>query len=175
MELSDAISLINHPYFNRSPHQIWADLGAGSGLFTFALAHLLGSNSTVYAYDKAPVRLLSLPNPPGVDIRSGQLDFVTTPLPLQNLNGLLMANSLHYVADKTAFIREVQSHLQPNGVFLVVEYNTSAANAWVPYPVPFKELVPLFRQQGFDHALKINERPSVFRSGHMYAALFSRK
>ncbi|NLR82414.1 class I SAM-dependent methyltransferase [Chitinophaga eiseniae] len=175
MELSDAISLINHPYFNRSPHQVWADLGAGSGLFTFALAHLLGSNSSVYAYDKAPVQLLSLPDPPGVNIRTGQLDFVATPLPLQHLDGMLMANSLHYVANKTAFIREIQSHLQPNGVFLVVEYDTAAANAWVPYPVPFKELVQLFRQQGFDNAIKINERPSVFRSGTMYAALFSRK
>ena len=35
---------------------VWADLGAGSGVFTRALADLLGPEGQVFAVDRQPIR-----------------------------------------------------------------------------------------------------------------------
>ena len=174
MDLKDAIALIKHAHFSGQGQRIWADLGCGAGLFTYALANLLETGSTVYAWDKGPIALSRLANPHHVNIKPGQLDFLEDELPVSGLDGILMANSLHYVANKTAFIEKISTHLGENGAFLIVEYETTNANPWVPYPIPLQSLTTLFRKAGFTSAIKLGERPSVFRAGRMYAALFSK-
>ena len=52
MQLQDAISLIQNKNINSETKSIWADLGCGPGLFTYALASILKEGSTVYAVDK---------------------------------------------------------------------------------------------------------------------------
>lgn len=175
MDLRDAITFISPARLTSltSP-ATWADLGCGTGLFTYALAHLLETGSTIYAWDKGNIPLSNHPNPRQITIKPRQLDFVTDQLPISGLDGILMANSLHYVAGKPAFIKKTSAQLQEKGVFLIIEYETNRANQWVPYPVPFNALKALFQQAGFSTAVKLNERPSLYGSGHMYAALFSR-
>jgi len=175
MDLRDAIALISPAHLTISAQSIWADLGCGTGLFTFALANLLETGSTIYAWDKANIPLSDLPTPHDIHIKHGQLDFVEDELPISELDGILMANSLHYVSEKLAFIKKTATHLQSEGAFLVIEYETTRANQWVPYPVPFDALTELFQQAGFSFAVKLNERRSLYGAGHMYAALFSRK
>lgn len=174
MDLRDAITLIKHDDITFSNKSVWADLGCGSGLFTYALANLLATGSTIYAWDKSNTPLSGLPNPHQVSVKPGQLDFVKEVLPTSGLDGILMANSLHYVRDKPAFLEKISAHLQKNGLFLIVEYETTRANQWVPYPVPFNTLKMLFSNAGFGAAVKLQERPSLYGSGHMYAALFRR-
>lgn len=174
MDIKDAIALIRHTPANAGVPEVWADLGCGSGTFTYALAHLLEKGSTIYAWDKERPRLAALPPPRQVHIKPGQLDFLEDDLPVSGLNGILMANSLHYVSRKPAFIDKISRHLQPDGSFLIVEYETSKANPWVPYPLPFQDLKALFREAGFTSAGRLNEKPSLYGSGHMYAALFRR-
>jgi len=174
MDIRDAITLIQQAAIDPAAQSVWADLGCGSGLFTYALAHLLATGSTIYAWDKGNTPLSSLPNPQQVNIKPGQLDFLKATLPVSALDGILMANSLHYVPDQAAFIEKVSAHLQPNGAFLIVEYETTKANPWVPYPIPFATLKALFHKTGFLSAVKLAERPSVYGSGNMYAALFRR-
>jgi len=174
MDLKDAIALIKHAHFSAPGQKIWADLGCGAGLFAYALANLLETNSTIYAWDKSPVALSRLANPHHVNIKPGQLDFLEDDLPISGLDGIMMANSLHYVADKTSFIDKISTHLRETGAFLIVEYETTNANPWVPYPIPFQSLTTLLRKAGFTTAIKLGERPSVFRAGKMYAALFTR-
>lgn len=174
MELRDAIALIKHADFMTPTQPVWADLGCGSGLFTYALANLLAPGSTIYAWDKGNTSLSPLPNPQQIHIKPGRLDFLEAELPVSGLDGILMANSLHYVRDKPAFIDKVNTHLQENGAFLIVEYETTKANPWVPYPIPFNDLKALFYKAGFVSAVKLQERSSLYRSGQMYAALFKR-
>jgi len=174
MNLSDAIGLIKHPALTSGTQGTWADLGCGSGTFTFALAHLLKAGSTIYAWDKTFPVFAELKQPADLQINPGRLDFVKEDIPVSNLNGILMANSLHYVADKTILIHKLRRHLQPDGSFLVVEYETSRSNRWVPYPVPFQDLQKLFAAAGFGNGTKLQERPSLYGSGKMYAAFFCR-
>jgi SAM-dependent methyltransferase len=174
MEVRDAIALIKHNPVAARAQSVWADLGCGSGLFTYALANLLETGSTIYAWDKTPPALSGHPNPHHITIKPGQLDFLKDDLPVSGLDGILMANSLHYVPGKSAFIDKISTHLREDGAFLIVEYETTKANPWVPYPVPFQALKALFHEAGFTSSVKLNERPSLYRSGHMYAAMFSR-
>ncbi len=175
MEMSTAIELIRNDELSQLSPARWADLGCGQGLFTFALAHLLKTGSTVYAVDKDRVRLDASLSCPGVAIETLQLDFVAAELPLHDLDGILMANSLHYVQDKLALIHRLSTHLRPNGRFLIVEYDTdTSVPHWVPYPVPFRSLQPLFVEAGYGAVQRLAERPSLFGRAKMYGALVSK-
>ncbi len=171
MELSEAIALIQNDHLPPSGPGIWADLGCGSGMFTFALAHLLKPGSTIHAVDKDPVILKPLPNPNGIAIHTLQLDFVADTLPLPPLDGILMANSLHFVSDKITLLNKLTACLKPGGCFLIVEYDTDRPTPpWVPYPLSFQALQPFFVRHGLTSVQKLGERISAYRRANMYAA-----
>lgn len=167
MELNEAISLIQ-PAAPKG--NAWADLGAGSGLFTAALANLLTPGSTVYAIDKERPGKFVHPVPLSTRIIQQQLDFVSEKIQLTALDGFLMANSLHYVKDKRSLLQRLVPCLNSNGMFIIVEYETTRANPWVPYPITFAALSKLFEEEGFRQTTLLGERNSVYQAGKMYAA-----
>ena len=61
---------------------------------------------------------------------------LTGPLDLPPLDGLVAANSLHFVARERQVdvVRQLATHLRPGGAFLVVEYDADRGNPWVPHP-----------------------------------------
>jgi hypothetical protein len=83
-----------------------------------------------------------------------------------------MANSIHYIADKPALIRKLETMFIDSPRFLFVEYDTESANRWVPYPISFEKLKNLFDGLGYRNVVKISERPSAY-SGMMYCAMIS--
>src|SRR5215216_6627587 len=112
MELDEAIEFIQ--FKTSVSMQVWIDLGCGSGLFTLALANYLPPESVIKAIDKNERLLKKIPDDyKGVQIQTIAADFIRDPLPAEKLDGILMANSLHYVADKGAFIEKRTSLLKP--------------------------------------------------------------
>lgn len=147
----------------------WADLGAGSGAFTFALRELIGASASIHAVDKDRSDLQRLEQ--DYKIRFGNSenlkmivgDFsrpLTAPLP--PLDGIVMANSLHYFKDRVKILKHVRSLLKPNGVLLVVEYNVNSGNPWVPYPFSFETFKRLAVQAGFSKPRLLAKNPSSF-------------
>jgi ubiquinone/menaquinone biosynthesis C-methylase UbiE len=136
------------------PGGSWADLGAGSGAFTLALRELIGPTADIYAVDKSLGSLNDLEK--AYHFRFGdtnhlhllQSDF-SHALDLPPLDGVVMANSLHYFRDKEKILRHVGSFLKPNGILLLVEYNVDSGNPWVPYPLSFKTFRALASRAGF--------------------------
>lgn len=167
MELSTAIELIRSDEFDKSSIATWADLGCGSGLFTNALLSYLHPKSTIYAIDRYPVKI----NHPSIVLK--QMDFVTADLELPPLDGILMANSLHFVKDKRSFLRKVKAALKPNGALLLVEYDTDTANHWVPFPASFSSLKRLLLESGFKNVHRLQEQPSIYGKANLYAAWIS--
>jgi ubiquinone/menaquinone biosynthesis C-methylase UbiE len=156
------------------PGGVWADLGAGTGNFTWALAELLGAAGTIHALDRdaraiaaQSARLAS--EPPPATVRPRQAD-VTRPLELPVLDGVLMANLLHFVRDQEGLLRRLAGHLRPGGRLLVVEYEQAFPIPWVPHPVPFARLGALGAAAGFGAVDKVGERRSRSSGQVMYAA-----
>jgi len=170
MQLTEAIELIKHPEIGGDENQSWADLGCGSGLFTKALASMLPASSVIYAVDMQPSLAPNiLPNKTRIEVVKA--DFVNDQLMLPKLNGILMANSLHYVKDKNSFLASLLPVFVDEPKFLIVEYDTLNANRWVPYPINFLSLKKLFTNAGFASIEKINERSSIYNDAKMYSAL----
>jgi ubiquinone/menaquinone biosynthesis C-methylase UbiE len=174
MELNTAIQLIQHNDIkNTGASQQWADLGCGSGLFTQALATLLPGGSTVYAIDKKDDFDYNFQNPKATaSITFMRQDIESMPFHAPLLDGVLMANVLHYIKDKNAFVQKLKGQLKPGAFILIVEYNTNiAVPIWVPYPVSFSKLKLLFSENGISEIDQIGRVPSRFRRADLYSVI----
>lgn len=171
MELNQAIALISSPNIVSDKPLVCADMGCGSGLFTHALASLLCTGSSVYGVDKT-TSLENSTTSNQVLIKTIRADFEKDVLPLSNLDGILMANALHYVKDKPAFISKLKKLMKPDAFFLVVEYDTDTPVArWVPYPISYAKLEALFKKAGYTNIQKLGERPSLYGHSNLYSSL----
>src|SRR5215471_8125111 len=139
----------------------WADLGCGDGTFALALARVLASGSVIHAMDVDAAALRKIPSEHrGVRISTHRGDFMKQPWPFAALDGVLMANSLHYVENQAAFIRECEARMKPRRRFLIVEYDTNQANRWMPYPVSQPTLTALFERAGYSSMTVLGSRAS---------------
>lgn len=157
-----------------APGGAWADLGSGSGAFTLALADLLGPGSQIYSVDRDRRALREQAaamhaNFSGVSVEYLEADF-TQKLPLPPLDGILMANSLHFVRHKAPVLDLVRSYLRPTGRLLLIEYNADRGNMWVPYPLAYPTWETLAGQHGFVNTRLLTIVPSRFLR-EIYAAL----
>ena len=170
MTHAEATALIL-PAFPSRRKEVWADLGCGPGVFTYALASFLETGSKVYALDKLHQNLK--PSFGNAEIIFRQSDFEKEELQESEFDGFLMANSLHYVRDKQKLILRLKNALGREGKILLVEYDTDQANQWVPYPLSFVKVKTLFEKSGFKAVVKVGERQSVYRANKIYACLVS--
>ena len=148
----------------------WADLGAGEGAFTLALAELLGPAAEITAVDRDSSSLRRLGSSAGAapGIQTLVADF-TKPLRLSDLDGVVMANSLHFVRDKGPVLASVHDMLRAGGTLIVVEYETDKGNPWVPHPFSFATWARLAATAGFDETHLLHRYPSRY-FGSMYSA-----
>ena len=91
-------------------------------------------------------------------------------LDLPALDGIVMANALHFQRQKDPIIQLMRGYLQPRGRLILVEYNADRGNLWVPYPLSFDSWRTLASQNGFAVTCFLASRPSRFM-GEIYAAL----
>lgn len=155
----------------------WADFGAGRGAFTLALAELLGPGAQIYAVDRDEVALRSNARAladafPAVSVTHIAADF-TRPLQLPPLDGIVMANSLHFQKDHQAALAAAAGHLRPGGSIVLVEYNIRRGNPAVPYPVNFERWTELAEAAGFSGTELLRRRPSRFLT-EIYSAVSRR-
>jgi SAM-dependent methyltransferase len=167
----DAVALIGGRRIGGDQPAIWADLGCGDGTFTRALATLLPTGSVIHAVDQNARALRQIPGEhAGVSIVRHLADFSTPPWPFDALDGVLLANSLHYVRDQPAFIRACQPAMRHPRRFLIVEYDTDRPNRWVPYPLSRKALERLFGEERYPSIAFLGSRPSTYQRAELYGA-----
>ena len=165
MNQSDLVALIREGVAGAGPR--WADLGAGEGNFTIALASLLSAGAHITAVDRDGGALRQLEGRPGLETRTA--DF-TRPLGLVGLDGVLMANSLHFVRDKRPVLVLVRQMLASAGRLVIVEYGTDHGNPWVPHPFSYARWEKMAAEAGFTGTRLLKTIPSR-HLGSMYAAV----
>lgn len=175
MDHADHVALLREAV---TPGGVWADIGAGTGAFTLALADLLGPGGQIVAVDRDRSTLATNVEAvasrfPGVEVRTVVGDF-TTPLALPWLTGLVAANSLHFVTRdrQVGLIRTLATHLRAGGHFVVVEYDADHGNPWVPHPFTYATWSRLARDAGLVEPRQLHVVPSRFLGG-IYSALAS--
>jgi len=164
---SDLVGLLEDAITERGGR--WAELGAGEGNFTLALADLLGPGAHITAVDRDAGALKRLSERMGKRVETKVGDF-TRPLGLSGMDGIVMANSLHFVRDKAPVLESVHKMLRPGGTLIVVEYGTNSGNPWVPHPFTYERWEKMAAQAGFVKTRLLRTIPSRY-TGSMYSAV----
>ncbi len=157
------------------PGPTWADIGAGEGAFTLALADLLGPAARIIAVDRDwraldANALAVAARFPGMVLETRVADLTGT-LDVPRLDGLVAANSLHFVARarQVDVVRRLAGHLRPGGVFIVVEYDADRGNPWVPHPFSAASWERMAAEAGLVETRRLERVPSRFL-GAIYSA-----
>jgi ubiquinone/menaquinone biosynthesis C-methylase UbiE len=172
MQHDDHVHLIRHGI---EPGQggIWAEFGAGTGAFTLALRELAGPETEIIAVDADAGSLRELRRAmdrrfPGTRLDTRVADFAA-PLLLPPLDGIVAANSLHYVRNQVGLLAQWRGYLKHGGRLIVVEYDTDVGNRWVPYPVSFTTFGALAEAAGYADPTVLGTYPSRFLGGFFAA------
>jgi SAM-dependent methyltransferase len=172
MTHQDRINLIRDGVINKTGY--WADLGSGDGLFTAALAEILEPPAKVFSIDKDFAALKKQRDWLKVQYRDIVSYFIAAgfenELPLPPLDGVLMANALHYIREKSMFLKRIRKLVKPAATFILVEYNTHISNQWVPFPLTFLEWKILTRNAGYQNTRLLRTQPSIYHK-EIYSAL----
>jgi ubiquinone/menaquinone biosynthesis C-methylase UbiE len=157
----------------------WADLGAGEGTFTRALAELLGPNGRLYAVDRDANALAALERETArtPNVIPVVADF-SRPFDLPGLNGaqldgMLFANALHFIRDVNEVLARLVTLLRSGGRVVFVEYDRRGPNPWVPYPIPAARLPALTSFAGLSTPTITATRASTY-GGDLYVATAER-
>lgn len=156
------------------PGGTWADFGSGTGAFSLALAELIGPKATLYAIDKDRGALRQLERAMGRHFPDLQVETMVADyrraLDLPPLDGVVMANALHFQRRKDGVVQRIYSGLRPGGRLILVEYNVDRGNRWVPHPLSYQTWETIARGNGFTETRLLATRPSRFL-GQIYAAV----
>jgi hypothetical protein len=174
MELLTAIRLIEAGIDQNTEPQVWCDLGAGQGLFTRALGTRLPADSVIYAVDKDASSLNKIFVEGDIKLHKVNEDFTSWNQEHPLMNGVLMANALHFVPDRLTFVHRLLKKMKVDGRLLLVEYDLEKPNPWVPFPLSKSALKIFSSQAGFSSVTFLGEVPSVYNRSVIYAALLKR-
>ena len=128
-----------------------ADVGAGSGYFSFRLADLVGSNGKVYAADIDDEMLNfmrgKMENSSITNITLVKSSMSDSNLPVACCNNILMVNTFHELAEPLQFMRNLRKSLKKDGSVAIINWNKNSKAG--PLYVPEPEILNLMKQAGF--------------------------
>jgi arsenite methyltransferase len=127
-----------------------ADVGAGSGLFTFQLAKRTGPGGVVYAVDINPALLGHIDGikRPG---NSGTIRTVTASEDDPKIPGkvdlVFFCDTLHYIVDQPAYLERLASYVKPGGSIAIIDFTRN----WPPASNRFtvENLAAWMKKAGF--------------------------
>jgi ubiquinone/menaquinone biosynthesis C-methylase UbiE len=173
---SDPIKIVDQ--CGISPGMEIADLGAGSGHYTLAVAKALASTGMVYAIDVQQDLLSKLKNTAAreglynVEIIWGDVDALNgTKLREMSVDLVFLCNLLFHLENKKEVVKEIKRILKPAGRVLVVDWADSFGGIGPkPNTVVTKEKAKqFFDEAGFHLDKEVNTGPHHY--GLMYKKL----
>jgi len=112
---------------NIKPGEIIADIGAGSGYFTFRLSHFVGDKGKVYAVDVSPDMILHINR----RIRELKTNNVVTLLadpddpllPDRSVNRFFFSDSWHHIENQSKYLSLMKRMLKPGGEIVMIDFH----------------------------------------------------
>ena len=109
------------------PGEVIADIGAGSGYFTFRLAHHVGDKGKVYAVDVSPDMILYINH----RIRELNVNNVVSVLadpddpllPDLSVNRFFFSESWHHIENQKKYLSLVKRMLKPGGEIVMIDFH----------------------------------------------------
>lgn len=122
------------------PGERVADIGAGTGYFTFPVAKAVGLAGHVLALDIAPEMLdyldmrVKAQKATNITLRRVTSDDPT--LAPGSVDTILMVDTIHYVKDRTAYAKKLLPGLAPGGRLVIIDYipRSMSERPWGPPP-----------------------------------------
>lgn len=120
------------------PGEVIADIGAGSGYFTFHLARHVGEKGKVYAVDISPDMILHINR----RIREAKANNVVSVLaepadpllPDQSVNRFFICDVWHHVENQTKYLSLMKKMLKPGGEIVMIDFHKKE----LPFGPPLK-------------------------------------
>ena len=130
-----------------APGGTWADIGAGEGAFTLALADLLGPGGRIVAVDRDATGAARrttravrarFPETRADDAIAADLTAPARPARARRPRRGEQPPLRRSATGRSRSSRRWPSHLRPGGRFVVVEYDADRGNPWVPHPFSYR-------------------------------------
>lgn len=119
-----------------------ADLGAGTGYFTFRLAEAVGTSGKVYAIDIDEEMNASIDK----QAVAKQMENVQTvlgvehdPLIPEKVDLIFSVNAYHHLKDRTAYFRNAARYLKPGGRVAIIDFREGAFRHFTPMRTVLEE------------------------------------
>lgn len=118
--------------FGLNPGMYVVDLGAGSGVYSFLMAKLVGTEGKIYACEVQKEVLNRMRND-ALQKHIGNIEFLWTniekhtgtKLADHSMDAALVSNVLFQVEDKPGFINELKRILKPHGKVYIIDWSDS--------------------------------------------------
>jgi arsenite methyltransferase len=137
------------------PGEVIADIGAGSGYFTFRLAHHVGTNGKVYAIDVNPAMILHL-NRRVRDLNASNVSSILADpddplLPERSVNRLFFSNSWHHIENHTKYLSLMKKMLKPGGEIIMIDFHKKELPVGPPMQMKIarEDLIKQMESNGF--------------------------
>lgn len=142
------------------------DLGCGMGYFAVPASKMTGPKGMVYAVDASGVMLAELRSRASreglFNIQTSQTPLGKLQLPEAGYTLALLANVLHEVDDKNAFLAALAAALKPGTRLAVIEWKKAETPAGPPVKerISEDELQVLLKKAGFTEPATVELTPS---------------
>ncbi len=142
-----------------------ADIGAGSGYFTFRFAHHVGDKGRVYAVDISPDMILYM-NRRIRDLRVKNVVTVLAPpddplLMDASVDRFFICDTWHHIASQTQYLGEMKRMLKPGGQVVMIDYQKKDLPLGPPpeMKIAREDLVRQMESNGFKLAKELTFLP----------------
>jgi arsenite methyltransferase len=137
------------------PGEVIADIGAGSGYFTFRLAHHLGNQGKVYAIDVSPDMILHL-NRRIRDLKASNVNSILADpddplLSERSVNRFFFSNSWHHIENHTKYLSLMKKMLKPGGEIIMIDFHKKELPIGPPMQMKIarEDLIKQMESNGF--------------------------
>jgi ubiquinone/menaquinone biosynthesis C-methylase UbiE len=140
---------------NIKPGEIIADIGAGSGYFTFRLAHQVGDKGKVYAVDVSPDMILHINRRIRQLKAANVVSILADPddplLPEQSVNRFFFSDSWHHIENQSKYLSLMKKMLKPGGEIVMIDFHKKDLPIGPPVQMKIarEDLIKQMESQGY--------------------------